>query len=86
MCNITHLRDIVKTLYFFAKYDASRIPGFYFYKTDNLKIKFNTPIKKPLCVDGESLDDLSGEYTIRIDHDVHVLMPSKNIKDLFIKE
>lgn len=86
MCNITHLRDIVKTLYFFAKYDASKIPGFYFYKTDNFKFKFNNEVKNPLCIDGESLDDLSGEYEIRIDHDVHVLMPSKNIKELFIKE
>ena len=86
MCNITHLRDIVKTLYFFAKYDASKIPGFYFYKTDNFKFKFNLEIKKPLCVDGESLEDFTGNYEIKIDHDVHVLMPSKNVKELFIKE
>ena len=87
LCNITKLKDIVKTLYFFALYDASKIPGFYFYKTDNIKIKFNTPLKKPLCIDGESLDDdLSGEYNIKIDHDVHVLMPSKNINSLFVEE
>ncbi len=86
MCNITKLKHIVKTLYFFALYDASKIPGFYFYKTDNLKIRFNTQLKKPLCIDGESLEDFSGEYTIKIDHDVHVLMPKKNIKELFIKE
>lgn len=86
MCNITKLKDVVKTLYFFARYDASKIPGFYFYKTDNLKIKFNNPLKTPLCIDGESFDDLSGEYEIMIDHDVKVLMPSKNIKELFIKE
>jgi len=86
MCNITKLKDIVKTLYFFAIYDASRIPGFYFYKTDNLKIKFNTPLKKPLCIDGESLDDLSGNYEIKIDRDVYVLMPSKNIDTLFVND
>ena len=86
MCNITKFKDIVKTLYFFAIYDASKIPGFYFYKTDNLKIKFNSPVKKPLCIDGESLEDLSGDYNIKIDHDVYVLMPSKNINSLFIKE
>lgn len=86
MCNITKLKDVVKTLYFFAKYDASKIPGFYFYKTDNFKFKFNTPIKKPLCIDGESFDDLSGEYDVKIDKDVYVLMPSKNIKSLFTNE
>lgn len=86
MCNITKLKTVLKTLYFFTKYDASKIPGFYFYKTDNLKIKFNTPVKKPLCIDGESFEDLSGDYTIKIDRDVHVLMPSKNIDTLFIDE
>lgn len=54
LCNITKLKDIIKTLYFFALYDASKIPGFYFYQTDNIKIKFNSPLKKPLCIDGES--------------------------------
>ncbi len=86
MCNITKLKDVVKTLYFFAKYDASRIPGFYFYKTDYFKIKFNNTLKKPLCIDGESLDDMSGEYEIKIDHDIHVLMPKKHINELFINE
>ena len=86
LCNITKLKDLIKTLYFFTLYDASKIPGFYFYKTDNIKIKFNIPLKKPLCIDGESLDDLSGEYTIKIDHDVNVLMPEKNINNLFIEE
>ncbi len=86
LCNITRLPDLVKALYFFTKYDASKIPGFYFYKTDNLKIKFNTPIKKALCIDGESFEDLSGKYEIKIDNDVHVLMPRKNINSLFIKE
>ncbi len=64
LCNITKLKDIVKTLYFFALYDASKIPGFYFYQTDNIKIKFNSPLKKPLCIDGESFDDMSGIYNI----------------------
>lgn len=86
LCNITRLKDIVRTLYFFALYDASKIPGFYFYKTDNMKIKFNGPIKKPLCIDGESLDDQSGTYDIKIDRDVYVLMPSKNVNNLFVDD
>lgn len=86
LCNITRLKDIVRTLYFFALYDASKIPGFYFYKTDNMKIKFNSPLKKPLCIDGESLDDVSGTYNIKIDRDVYVMMPSKNVDALFVRE
>ncbi len=86
LCNITKLKDIVKTLYFFALYDASKIPGFYFYKTDNIKIKFHSQIKTSLCIDGESFDDLSGEYNIKIDKDIYVLIPKKNISNLFIEE
>ena len=86
LCNITKLKDIVKTLYLFALYDASKIPGFYFYQTDNIKIKFNSPLKKPLCIDGESFDDMSGSYNIKIDHNVYVLMPKKNINSLFVEK
>lgn len=86
LCNITKLKDIVKTLYFFALYDANKIPGFYFYQTDNIKIKFNSPLKKPLCIDGESFDDMSGSYNIKIDHNVYVLMPKKNINSLFVEK
>ena len=86
LCNITKLKDIVKTLYFFALYDASKIPGFYFYQTDNIKIKFNSPLKKPLCIDGESFDDMSSSYNIKIDHNVYVLMPKKNINSLFVEK
>ena len=86
LCNITKLKDIVKTLYFFALYDASKILGFYFYQTDNIKIKFNSPLKKPLCIDGESFDDMSGSYNIKIDHNVYVLMPKKNINSLFVEK
>ena len=86
LCNITKLKDIFKTLYFFALYDASKIPGFYFYQTDNIKIKFNSPLKKPLCIDGESFDDMSGSYNIKIDHNVYVLMPKKNINSLFVEK
>ena len=85
LCNITKLKDIVKTLYFFALYDASKIPGFYSYQTDNIKIKFNSPLKKPLCIDGESFDDMSGSYNMKIDHNVYVLMPKKNINSLFVE-
>ena len=52
-------------------------------KNWNIKIRFNSQLKKPLCIDGESFDDMSGNYDIKIDHDVYVLMPKKNIDSLF---
>ena len=85
ICNITSKKDIIKSLYFLTIYDATRVPGFYFYKTDKFKIKFNTPLKKPWCIDGEELDDIEEEYTITTTKEIDVLMPKKNIKNLFIK-
>ena len=42
-------------------------------------------MKKPLCIDGELLEDMSGNYEVKIDRDVYVLMPTKNIDTLFDK-
>ena len=86
MCNMTTKRDIAKSLYFLTLYDATRVPGFYFHKTNNLKIKFNTPLDKAWCIDGEELLPKKDEYEIRIESNVEILMPTKNVNELFIKK
>ena len=78
--------DIVKSLYFLTMYDATRVPGFYFHKTNNLKIKFNTPLDKAWCIDGEELSPIDDTYEIKIQKNVEILMPVKNIDKLFINE
>ena len=85
MCNMTTKTDIVKSLYFLTMYDATKVPGFYFLKTNNLKIKFNTPLDKAWCIDGEELTPIEDEYEIKIQKNVEILMPTKNIDKLFIK-
>ena len=39
-------------------YDPSKVPGIYFYKTNNIKIKINNPENKTKtwCIDGEKLE------------------------------
>lgn len=86
MCNMTTKVDIAKSLYFLTMYDATRVPGFYFHKTNNLKIKFNTPLDKAWCVDGEELLPVVDTYEIRIERGIKILMPTKNIDKLFIKK
>jgi len=86
MCNMTTKVDIIRSLYFLTMYDATKVPGFYFYKTNNLKIKFNTPLDKAWCIDGEELTPIDNEYNISIKSNVEILMPTKNIKELFEKE
>lgn len=84
MCNVTTKTDIIKSLYYLTKYDATRVPGFYFHKTNNLKVTFNTPLDKSWCIDGEKLNDKSNTYQITLEKNIKILMPRKNIEKLFI--
>lgn len=86
MCNVTNKLDIIKDLYLLAKYDATRVPGFSFYKTNNIKITFNTPLKKSWCIDGEELNQVDNSYEIKIKNNIKILMPIKNIDKLFINK
>ncbi len=84
-CNIKKVKDIIKSLYFLTKYDASKVPGLYFYRTDKIKIKINNPDKKSWCIDGEKLPNITKTYNIELENNVPVLIPKKNIDKLFIK-
>ena len=83
-CNIRKRKDLIKSLYFFTKYDASRVPGFYFYRTDNLKIKFHNKVHESWGIDGEKLVDDRNIFKIKNVTGVKVMMPKKNIKKLFV--
>ena len=83
-CNLKKKKDIFKTLYFLTMYDTSKVPGFYFYRTDKLKIKINNAEDESWCIDGEKLDNNSiNIYNISITNNIKVLVPKKNIKKLF---
>lgn len=83
-CTIEKRKDLIKSLYFLTKYDASRVPGLYFYRTDNLKIDFHDKGKESWGIDGEKLPDKGNNFKIKNVNGVKVLMPKKNIKKLFI--
>lgn len=83
-CNLTRKKDVLKTLYYLTTNDITKVPGFYFHKTDNLKIKFKKEIST-WCVDGEKLDNETSEYNIRVVKNIRVMMPKKNINHLFVK-
>ena len=83
-CNIKSKREIFKSLYFLTKYDASRVPGFYFYRTNDLKIKFYNKGRECWGIDGEKLNDHGEEFEIKIINNVKIMVPLKNIKKLFI--
>lgn len=85
-CNLKKKKDILKTLYFLTMYDSSKVPGFYFYRTNKLKLKINNAEEETWCIDGEKLDkNDNNTYDISIINNVKILVPKKNIKKLFLK-
>ena len=86
LCNISKKADIIKSIYLLTKYDVSKVPGIYSYKTNKIKFKFIDKPKKPWCIDGEKLDDMESKYEITIDNSLKMLIPKKNVEKLFVKK
>ena len=83
-CNLTKKKDVLKTLYYLSMNDITKVPGFYFYKTNNLTIRFKKKVSS-WCVDGEKLEEDVKEYKITVEKNIKIMMPKKNIKQLFCK-
>lgn len=84
LCNINRKKDIIKSFYFLTMHDATKVPGIYIYKTDNIKLRLGDIPKKDWCIDGEELNDKRLTYDISIYNEMKMLVPSKNVKNLFI--
>ncbi len=84
-CNLTRRTDIIKSLLYLAASDITKVPGFYFYKTDKLEIDF-VEEKSKWCIDGEELEEKTDKYTIEITKELKIMLPEKNIDKLFIKK
>lgn len=86
-CTIRKKKDILKSLYFLTLYGPSKVPGMYFYRSNNIKITINNTINSSFCVDGEKLEkDQQNKYTVTMINDIKVLIPNKNTKKLFKKQ
>lgn len=85
-CTIKKRKDIIKSLYFLTMYGPSQVPGIYFYRTNNIKIKINNDDYKSWCIDGEELEsNPTHKYNIELSRNVQILIPKKNISKLFTK-
>lgn len=86
LCNFNKKTDIIRSLYFLTMYDIEKVPGIHFYKTNNLKMSFQEKPKKNWCIDGEMLDDEGKIFDIKIDRNIQMMIPKKNIGKLFIEK
>lgn len=84
-CTIRKRKDIIRSLYFLTLYGPSKVPGLFFYKTNNIKITMNTPTTSTWCIDGEKLEEKRNIYNIKTFNNVKILIPTKNVKKLFTK-
>lgn len=84
LSNITTKKDIIRSLYFLKTSDITKVPGFYFFRTDNLKIRLKEMPKKSFCIDGEMLKTKTLEYEIKIVKGIKMLLPTSEINKIFI--
>ena len=85
-CDLKSKKDIMRSLYYLKTKDITAVPGFYFYKTANLKLEFKTAIKEGWSIDGEEFRKETNLFEIDIIPQFKILMPNKNVKKLFIGE
>jgi len=86
LCTIRKRKDIIKSLYFLTMYGPSKVPGIYFYRTNNIKLTINNTLNGTWCIDGEKLDqNPHNKYNITMENNIKILIPNKNIKKLFLK-
>ena len=83
MCKLTKKSDIIKSLYQMAINNIDSAKGFEFYKLNKLELTFQNIPRNIWNIDGEKLDDESLTYEIKIERNLNILIPKKNIKKLF---
>ena len=83
LCKLSTKKDIIKAIYNLTKTDITNVEGFEFYKISQFKVKFNENNIANWCIDGEKYNNQSNQYDIDIIRNVKLLLPKKNIKNLF---
>lgn len=84
LSNITTKQDIIRSLYLLKTSDITKVPGFYFFRTDNLKIKLKEAPRKRFCIDGEMLKTRTKDYEIKIVKGIKMLLPNSELDKIFI--
>ena len=83
-CDIKNGWDIFKAVHYLKRRDLNDIPGFKYYKTNNIKIEFEE-IPPSWCIDGDELVHEEKVFEITVNKDNYMLVPKSNI-DLLFKE
>lgn len=85
LCNLTSRKDLAKSILLLLTHDITTIPGIYCHRTNEITIRFKEKHKLHWTIDGEKLKDEAKTYHITVDKDIKMLLPKKNLKQLFKK-
>ncbi len=85
-CNITRKKDLVKSIAILLKSGITNVPGLYCHAADEIEINFKNVPKECWTIDGEKYPEKTKKYTFSIDKATYMLLPKKNLKELFIEE
>ena len=85
MCDIKSKWDIIKAVHYLKRRELNDIPGFTYFKTNNIKLEFDE-VPPSWCIDGDELTHESKIFEIKVNKDINMLLPSKNIDMLFTHE
>lgn len=84
-CNISKRKYLIKTILLVLKTGITNVPGLYCYTSDKIDITFKDDHIPAWTIDGEKLRDESKHFKIKIDKNMYMLLPKKNISKLFVK-
>ena len=84
-CNLTRRKDLARTIFLLLSNDITNMPGIYCYKASNVTIKFKEKVRMNWTIDGEKFKEQTKTYTISIDTNMKMLLPKKNLSNLFTK-
>ena len=85
-CNINKRKDLTKSIMIMMKSGITNVPGLYCHKADSVVIKFKDNPKLHWTIDGEKYKEEVKEYKISVDENINMLLPKKNLKELFIEK
>lgn len=82
LCSAKNKADILRIGSKVLISEIKNMPGVEYYQTDNFKVKFED-VPPSWVIDGEEYKHDEKEFDFSINKDMHMLVPTKNIDELF---
>ena len=85
ICSVKSRRELLRGLVDMGLYEIDKVPAVKIIRTNNLKIKFKSRLRKPWTIDGEKLNTKTDTYEIKIVKNVRFRLSEKAAKKNCIK-